>query len=334
MIRAYRDGLDFPATPDTIVQYVSDTLSRGLAPSTINHHLSALRCFHLEAFGTNPVEDNRVKKSRVSARKIHYMQRALSTVEQPSASSKIRVYALDPRVISFIMRSVFDDSWCEWDTVTIRMLACICIGYLFMLRPITLLNVHGSDFKFPTVATFRLSLRWEKNQIEYAAATEARVVAASEVPPSLYAFIAAAARSAGRSPLFPAVPGDNFERDRSRSVLNAAIAHLFDLVRPSLSEVFVPADYNYSSRSLRAGGASAADSLRVDGRQLDRVAGWRAEHTHRLYVRSLVAPPGPIVARLLAVAFDVPASTDLNPLNDGPMELACPPHLSLATLVK
>ena len=334
LLRFRRDGFPLPCTAEDVCAAVALQWHLGRAPGTMDHMCAAVARFHRESGLPNPCNDYFVRQIRTAFRSSHYNDpvQIAARLAAPHQRSSHYVAAFDSRVVSWMLRELphrlsrLSGAFC-------RQVASILLGYFFMLRPSTILRIRCRDIRF-LPSGFELTLAWEKTRhaINPRVVRVAGAGGGLLSQPWLLlvrAGVTAASRS-GDVLLFPTNPGDlvalwpsvsasrsssllsrrrgsqhsarSAVEQRLRQELNNAIRDIVNTARRARTQAHADdfADLlptkHFSGRSLRSGGATAANQIGYSDRALERHADWQCSATVKRYVRQALCHPDAFVS--------------------------------------
>lgn len=320
--RFLADGFTLPCDSTTVAAAVALHHSLGHATGTLSGLCAALSRYHLDRGLPDPCAGHAIAQLRQGFSKAFAQQRRLATsaTDDTSASARNYVAALDSRAISPVLQLASHTSRLRaLDATTARNLACVVVGFLFMLRPSSIICMRVSDFAFFANDMLRFTVAWEKTRI----GMDCRVVNIPLSHPQqpwvrLLEVALAHARDAGDSFLLPASASspedavwptsaldvsaslrEAFHKRRAaiKKTLTVTVRSLVEDVRSAHPDL--PPTAQFTGRSLRAGGATAAAAIGLPLKEVERVGNWRAQTTLDRYVRQALAIPDTFVSTAL-----------------------------------
>lgn len=234
------------------------------------------------------------------------------------------VAALDSRIISPLLAvGASRTALLRHPANTVRTWACIILGFLFMLRPSSIIRVRVQDLRFfHNPGVFRFTVAWEKTRLVMEPRSVHVPFSYLAPPPwlSLVHLAVADAQDAGDTMLFPpsaAHPDSLWFADDTATDSAAANEQLRETVKHQLTVAVrklaadalrewpdLPPLTEFSCRSLRAGGATAAAMLGYSSRDIERVGNWQSSETVGRYVRQALAAPDAAVAAAFKSVFN------------------------------
>lgn len=306
----------------------------GHKPSYINSILSAIAKVHRDLGHADPTDSHLVRQVRTGFSK----QFALSAIVAATAADDLgripagHVGALDPSVVSGLLARAGPSAAAvlDLDPVVARKAACVVLGFVFMLRPGSLLRVRTRDCQPspPSTATRALSIGIAFEKTRVAAEPRVRVLFGDPDQSPLLRLLYRAvdlAREAGDYLLYPTDPTTaramwprsqaEWHSATTASLANALKSDLTVFVRALVSDsspaVFRPAvsgstlpPSSFSGRSLRPGGATAAYRLSYTLADIKQLANWASDESVRRYLRQATSWPDGLVADAFAVVFN------------------------------
>jgi hypothetical protein len=290
----------------------------------VRQQLAAISRYHLDAGLPDPCDDRTVRELRTAYDKQHAQMRRLAPPDELPPNF---VAALDSRAVSPVLALAALASLAPRRA---RELAGVVVGFLFMLRTSTIVCMRVRDFDFFAHGVFRFLVAWEKTR----GGMEPRCVHVTfdpSSPPPWMRLLRRAlkcARRAGDDLLFPASAADptavwpvaalrpaqsgpeamqhvqlvSASTERRRNAIKRTVT---DVVRSLVAAVAaehrdLPPLKQFSCKSLRPGGATAAAMLGFPMSEIQRVGHWKAQETVDRYVRQGLRVPDSVVADALA----------------------------------